>query len=90
VADEIWDLRLLPARGNLIPHTDTGVLRVKVTGLPERVTQSVRGSLPSCSVVAPWTSVTVVGRVMGIGATHVFPLEVRVTLVMVSVVGSIL
>lgn len=38
---------------------------MKVIGLPDSVTQSVSGSDPSCSLVAPWTSLTAVGKVNG-------------------------
>lgn len=40
-------------------------MKVKVIGFPDNVTQSVNGSDPSCSLVAPWTSLTVVGKVKG-------------------------
>lgn len=34
-------------------YTGTGVVSVKLTGLPDKVTHIVNGSLPSCSVVKP-------------------------------------
>lgn len=58
---------------------------MKVTGLPDNVTQIVNGSLPTCSVVKPWVSVTVPGTVMGSGSVQILPAEVTVTPVMVSV-----
>ena len=61
----------------------TGLVSVKDTGLPVSETQSVNGSLPNCSVVAPCWSVTVPGNVTGIGTEHVLRLAATVTPVIV-------
>lgn len=50
-----------------------GVVKVKLTGAPDKVTHSVVGSLPICSTVAPWVSVTEPGRVTGSGVEQVLP-----------------
>ena len=68
-----------------IPHplSGTPVANVKVTGCPFNVIQTVNGSFPICSVVAPLgVLVSVPGTVTGIGAEHVFPFpQERVTAV---------
>jgi len=62
-----------------ILYNGIGVARVMVTGAPVSLTQTVYGSLPRCSVVAPagmllgWL---VIGKVTGIGDTQVLPLAV--------------
>ena len=58
-----------------------GEERVKVTGEPESLTQTVVGSLPSCSVVKPRVLVGAVGKVTGIVSLQVFPLAETVTAV---------
>lgn len=50
-----------------------GVERVNVTGEPESLTQTVRGSAPSCSVAKPWVLVGATGKVTGIGSVQVLP-----------------
>ena len=59
----------------------TGEERVKVTGEPESFTQTVVGSLPSCSVVKPRVLVGTAGKVTGIASLQVFPLAETVTAV---------
>jgi len=56
---------------------------VKVTGLPDILTQIVSGSLPSCSVVKPRVLTTLPGTVTGITTPQVLPVVVRVTAVIV-------
>ncbi|KAA8576803.1 hypothetical protein EYC84_006856 [Monilinia fructicola] len=65
-----------------------GVLRVKLTGEPDKVTHKVVGSLPIFSVVAPWVSVTGPGSVTGIGVEQVLPFAESVKPVIVEVVVS--
>jgi hypothetical protein len=53
--------------------------RVNETGDPERVTQTVRGSLPNCSVGNPFVLVGATGKVIGMAVLQVLPLAVTVT-----------
>jgi hypothetical protein len=59
---------------NYIHRREIGVLSVMLTGLPESVTHTVKGSLPICSVVKPSVEVGLEGKVTGIGELQVFPL----------------
>lgn len=72
-----------PFRHRSNAYRETAVESVKVTGLPDIVTQIVSGSLPICSVVKPWVLVTLPGTVSGITTLQVLPIVVRVTAVMV-------
>lgn len=64
-------------------HRAIGVERVKVTGVPDSCTHTVRGSLPTFSVLKPWVLVGSTGKVTGMVALQVFPLAVTVTPVIV-------
>lgn len=71
-----------------LPQIARGVVSVKDTGEPESLTQSVKGSPPICSAVAPFRFTTVPGKVTGIGAEQVFPVVLTVTVVIVFAVAS--
>lgn len=62
---------------------------MKETGLPDKETQRVKGSSPTCSEVAPRVSVTGPGTVTGIGEVQTFPVALTVTPVISSVTVSI-
>lgn len=47
-----------------------------MTGDPVRVTHTVRGSFPICSVVKLWVSVTGPGKVTGIAEPQTLPVDV--------------
>ena len=66
-----------------------GVVTVKETGFPDNVTHSVNGSEPSCSLVAPFTSLTVPGSVRGSFSLQVLSFAVIVTPVMLLLAESI-
>jgi hypothetical protein len=74
---------------NYAAESGIGVVRVKETGLPDNVTQSVKGSEPSCSFVAPCTLATGPGSVIGSFSLQLRSLADRVTPVMVLAVVSI-
>ena len=64
------------------PYHEMGVPRFIVTGAPVSLTQTVYGSLPRCSVVAPagrLLGLLPVGKVTGIGEAHELPLAVTCT-----------
>jgi hypothetical protein len=66
-------------KANFILYNGIGVARVMVTGAPLSLTQTVYGSLPRCSVVAPagmLLGLLLLGKVTGIGDTQVLPLAV--------------
>jgi hypothetical protein len=65
----------------VFPQSTSGVVSVKVTGEPESFTHRTKGSLPTCSGVAPFWSTTVPGNVTGIGAEQVLPVVLTVTAV---------
>jgi len=60
-----------------------GLLSLNETGFPDIVTQIVKGSLPSCSVLKPWVSVTGPGKVTGRGSLQVILEHVTVAPVIV-------
>jgi hypothetical protein len=66
---------------NSVLYRLIGVERVKVTGEPESLTQTVAGSLPTCSTVKPWVLEGREGKVTGMVSLQVFPLAETVTAV---------
>jgi hypothetical protein len=60
-------------------YRGTDFVSVKDTGFPVSDTQSVNGSPPNCSAVAPCWSVTVPGKVTGMGTEHVLRFAATVT-----------
>jgi hypothetical protein len=91
--DEYFFIRLHCESRRMLKETDyccgSGEDRVKRTGLPDIVTQIVKGSFPIFSVLKPCVSVTVAGKVIGIGTGHLLSIVVRVTPVITCATGSV-